>query len=53
MRDDGGLDWWGSSGQHLSKNLMVYLLQSGLNGSVVSPAVTSCGLQGLDPGASI
>lgn len=32
MRDDGG------------KNLIIYLLQSGLDSSVVSPALNSCGL---------
>lgn len=53
MRDDGGLNWWGSGGQHLSKNLTAYLPQSRLNSLLVSPALNSCGLQSLDSWAPI
>lgn len=41
VRDDGGLDWWGSGGQLLSKNLTAYLLQSGLSRSMVSRDLNS------------
>ena len=37
-------------GKTLSENFSIYLPQSGLNSSVVSPTLNSCGLQGLDSG---